>query len=334
VVQCLQGYTDDQISDVAAPPVDLGGEAPPPGFDTMEQYRTYKCQAANAVVDAVKGLFVGIAGMAGLQFAAATIGPALIALLSGIGAIDIVFPPGFVVTMVAAIVACGVLFGTSFIVFQRLADYIEDNRPELVCSLYNSGSAAQAQEAIAAIVEDFIQTSEFAALLGGPSTPQGLAFGSLTAQAVPNAVVNPLFTLVEGLTYPGADCDGCELPRSEITVEEDPYDGGGGIITRSGDHIHITAEFVEAGDPYGQWYHTFFKFVTPGTEDGICTDMTNWSDNLQQAHLSDSSSFLKCQGGYENISTLPIVVPEVGVTNVYIRSDVPFWVEFDISIHS
>jgi hypothetical protein len=332
IMQCLTGYTDDQLSDAPAPGVNIGGNTPPDGFDTMEAYRTYKCQAAEAVVDMLKGLFSGLSGMTGLIFATDTIGPAVIALLSGVGVIDIVFPPAAVVTLIAAIVAAGILFGASFWIFRALTEYIEDNRHTLVCSLFISGDAAAAQEAIAGMIEDFMQTAEFSTALGGPESPAGLAFGAVTALMVPNALVNSLFRLVEGVAYPSADCDDCDYTQSEVEVVNDTYDGGGGTIVREGDHVHITATWVATGDPYGQFYHAFFKFVDPeNPEAGICCDMPGWYDTLQQ--VESSSSFLKCAGGYENITSLPITVPEVGVTNVYIRSSSPFFVDFTVEIH-
>lgn len=108
-------------------------------FATEAAYNAHRCEAANAIVD---GFVVTLNNWALLNLSSLTV----LGIVTGLAFAFLVAPP------VAVFVALGFL-GLTTAVFATLADYIDDNRQQLVCLLYQSESATEAYDAFFGAVE-------------------------------------------------------------------------------------------------------------------------------------------------------------------------------------
>jgi hypothetical protein len=237
VLNCLPGMTPEELVPQApAEPPEPG--VPPEGFDTWEEYLDHKCKAAYAIVDAVAGLF-GALALAPVVIASLQVISALLTgYIGGLALASVAFTPVAILAIAAGAVAVGLLAGTAFVYCANVQQYILEHTDELACELYVSGSAAEAQAGIASVVEDAIQSVEWAVIFGpvlGPEIAAGL--GTIAGAAVTNNLVNPLFRVVEDFVYPDVDCVECFDPTCDPFVLCDFTEGIGGA--------------VEQGDPYG-----------------------------------------------------------------------------------
>lgn len=179
------------------PPYINDGETPPPGFDTFEDYLTNKCQVANLVFDGwlqtMRNLSLitvfnatGLATLLGLSFA-------------GI----IAFPPAAIPIAVGLLLTLG-----SFVVmFDELADNLQENKESIVCDLYNSSTV----ETMTAVLADAL---DVAIALISTTGPIGELLKGVALLLVNSDTLGQLLSGVAGLSYPGADCSacgGCEL---------------------------------------------------------------------------------------------------------------------------
>jgi hypothetical protein len=207
---------------------------PPEGFDTWAEYLTYKCQAAHVIWSLLRSLAVANSALAGLQVTAALAAPVLAGLL---GAWPVALtPPGFV-ALVAGVTAIGVIDAFAFLAFIQWVAWWDTHQNDIVCSLYQSGSAAAAITAINDAVEDGIQAIEWTGLLAGLSGAVAPAMGVVISGVVDNSFVTPLFRLVAAVSFPGASCD-CSDPDVRgwhFTQDEEGWvfssNTGGGHIT-------------------------------------------------------------------------------------------------------
>lgn len=268
VVNCFGQYTDDQFLDTPPDAVDPHGEEPPPGFDTMEEYLIYKCQAAYIVLNWLVGFARGISGWSALQLVLATAGPLVAVLLGGLGA-AIAFPPAAVVALVAAVLVVGGLSVGGFYAGVLLADYLTSHSQEIVCALYESGSAGDALQAIAGFIEDAFQSVEFAAFLEGmPGGMEG-ALGTLFGSVQTNSLVAPLFQLTADVVFPGADCSECEEQPPEENVFSFTEGAQGFVWT------DLSSSPSEAA---GEWQEAP-EFSDPSDESAACLHSTFDRDN-------------------------------------------------------
>jgi len=276
ILNCYSGFTDDQITDAAPPPTDPYGSTPPEGFDTMEEYLTYKCQAANAVLDGLKNLFNSLQGLGLTQL----VGPVLIGWLAGVLGVlgpAIALPPATVAILIGAILASAALGISIFIVSHTVAEYLETNRADIVCQLYQSGNAAAAISVLSSALDDALQTVAWAEVFGPLAEQAAAAFGSVAAALQSNGLVDSLFRLTADVAYPGADCDGCLTPGLEWhftlgpegwVFEDLSSNGATGTGNWSdaapidpGDvsagHLAVQQHAVEGGVPQPEWVRYF-----------------------------------------------------------------------------
>jgi len=248
IADCFGRYTDSEFLDTAPPDVDPNGEVPPDGFDTMEEYLAWKCQAANWIHGWLVGFARGISGWGSFSVTVNTAGGLVAALLGAAGVI--VFPPAAFVAVVAAIVALGALSLGAFVGGEILATYFETNKDDLVCALYASGSASDALLALSGFIEDAIQSAEFASFLGGmPGGTEG-AIGAVFGAVETNSLVAPLFRLTADLAFPGADCSGCGQQSSthgpwHFTLGLEDWD----FTDESGSPSTVTGAWSDDPDP-------------------------------------------------------------------------------------
>lgn len=168
-------------------------DPPPDGFETWEAYYTHKCQVANHLAD---GLIlslrnIGLLNLGNLVSAAALLGAAL----GGF----ILLPPAAIPVLIAAVVALGI----SQAILYEIGDWLQDNRDELVCGLYNSESAGAATDFFAGMIDEALAALAVASSLHPAIRTIALVLASTDT-------LNQLFDASLSATYPDADCSGCD----------------------------------------------------------------------------------------------------------------------------
>jgi hypothetical protein len=233
VLGCLPNMLPEQLVPQDEVPAPEYGE-PPEGFATWAEYLVHKCQAAYAIVDVVAGLF-GALAIAPITI---TTLEALSALFTGyIGALalaDVVFTPAVIIELVAGAAALGILEAAAFMYCADVQRYVLEHKDNLACSLYLSGSGAEALDAIGTLVEDAIQSVAWAELFGPVLGGQiAAALGVMGAETQTNNLVNPLFHAVAGFVYRDVTCT-CEGECEEGGLADFSIDLNGATLYEDG----------------------------------------------------------------------------------------------------
>jgi hypothetical protein len=223
-----------------------GDEIPPDGFDTMEDYLQYKCEAANLIFDAVTAGLRTTGALTSVLAVGQVIAAALIsATASGI----ILLPPLAFAGLVAAFVAVLAAGVGSTIFLSYLADEMDGERDEIVCRLYEAQNTTAAINSVIDVVENLIEAAVIAAAIPGGLVATVTDFiGLVVSQFFNIDVVNQLFQLTADIAYAGADCSGCDdepcdwilstVPfMNNVTVQ--PATMGTGTITEDGETFII-----------------------------------------------------------------------------------------------
>lgn len=208
------------------PPLEVAPGSFPPGYDTLEDYLLAKCQIANLIVDGVISTLRRIAAFTLFNVTA-------LAVLIGLAlASIIVFPPAAIPVMVGAIIAASL----EIAVFGSAADYIEDNRDDFVCALYNGDGSASIVSVLADLIDALIATI--------PTTgPVSAAIKTVLLLLFNSDTLNQLFSGQANLDYPNADCSGCTVYGASVSYPElenpgipvdDVYEIDGAVITNWG----------------------------------------------------------------------------------------------------
>lgn len=164
----------------------------PPGFDTYAEYRAYKCDIANRIIE---GIRVDVVWLAAGTIATLA-GSILVAtLLTPIPGDEILALVGFAL----ALLAQGVLASVG----ASLQSDIDAERQELVCILYDAADAASARAAILTYLDSVLTVTEMA------------LFASLWGYASVNALFDKNVLLE---TSPLDDAVLCETCASECEV--------------------------------------------------------------------------------------------------------------------
>jgi hypothetical protein len=212
---------------------------PPAGFDSWEEYLLHKCKAAHAIYDTVYGLFGALSFLPILQITVTVVGTALGGYVAGTAFGAAAFPPAAIVAIAALAVAIGLLDAQAFIQFRNIQAYLASREDAIVCALYQSGSASEALEGLAAEVEDAIQSIAWSSIFGGVVGPQlAVAVGSLAGEAETNNLINPLFQVTEDFAYPDVDCSSCggEPPLAwHFDSDEELWEFS--VIENEGDYV-------------------------------------------------------------------------------------------------
>lgn len=216
VLNCLGGYTVDELADTPADGVDPGGETPPPGFSSMAEYLTYKCKVAHAIIDDAEHFFRTLQGLNGALASMDIITPIVVAALLGTGAI--VFPPSAVVALAVVCLTTLTISTVGFQASSQIADYINANRETIICSLYQSSAPTEAVAAMSGLLEDAIQAVAWGELFGALGETLAAQFGALAANFIGNGTVNALFRLVVDFAYPEAQCN-CESGTDIVRLD-------------------------------------------------------------------------------------------------------------------
>jgi hypothetical protein len=223
VLPCIGDIPNDEL----LPPEGMGpfdpeGD-PPGGFETWEEYYTYKCQAAEFIWNLERKHMVNLRNFEGISLAASIVGP-IVAGLAGV--LPAMFTPAGFVVFVASVVAIGVVAGASWFYMDEMISHWDDNHDDIICALYNSGTSAQATSALANALEDAIQAIISWGALGGISGQIKELLGVAFAELAGNGIVEPLFKTVVAASAYEADCSECQEPSAADLFEtrvDQPY---------------------------------------------------------------------------------------------------------------
>lgn len=208
----IAGLPDEDVLPqplIVQPPL----EGPPPdGFDSWEEYFDRKCKASHAMFGWIRGLLVTLEGNANV---APTIAIAVSMATVIAGIVGVFFPPAVLVVMAVAIMALLVLASGALIDLEQAVEYLDSNKDTIICSFYISGSALEVQTIAASVIEDAVQAVEWGGVFSILGPEICIAVGAIASQFLNNNVVNTMFYTAEDLTFPDADCSGCEQPGTE-----------------------------------------------------------------------------------------------------------------------
>jgi len=93
-----------------------------------------------------------------------------------------------------------------------MLDWWDDNKEDIICALYTSGSSPEAVTALSSLIEDAIQAIVTWGALEPIADKVAEALGGLFGFLVGNGLVEPLFKIVASVTDValGIDCGDCE----------------------------------------------------------------------------------------------------------------------------
>lgn len=177
------------------PPIDFGDpevDPPPDGYETWDDWFDQLCQNTYALADSF------IATLSNLSYLSVF---NLSVLVGAVGAF-ILLPPS-ISPMLLFWLAQLIL---SLSTLRELGAWLESNKNELVCAIYNADNAASAQTAIRGVLRTGLTDASIDPALH--ETILNIAMALLSTDTL-----NQLYTGEMKVTYPGADCEGClQLP--------------------------------------------------------------------------------------------------------------------------
>lgn len=190
-------YTDPTLGEFpifgTEPPLFIEPETFPDGYEDLTEYRVDKCEVANLIVSGAVGSLRGLGALGVFNYIA--LAGLVVLAITGM----IVFPPAFVPM---AALALGFL-AAEVTVLSELADYIEENREDWVCAMYNADGVEDALAAIAELLDVAIGLLSLDGAIGAAVKTIGLLMFN-------GDTLNQLFKKTAHLTYAGADCSACE----------------------------------------------------------------------------------------------------------------------------
>lgn len=264
---------------------------PPEGWDTWEEYRSYKCQAAHWVVDTLIASLrnFGVANLIGasLSLVSATV-------LGGLGALaGILAPPAFL-AIVASLVQLELLASGAAQLLRQVSDNVAVHRSELICAMYKSGSAADAVELLNSALEDAVEGVVYGAAFEALAGPIGGLLGGLVASMVDMGVTRVMWQLTADVVYYGADCSTCD---EETDMPWHFTNGADGWYwddptPESGWSYTSEAVIAETPDPYDEDAGALYTTITsPGSSDWY----PSWRKDVEYLELTaETGKHLYC----------------------------------------
>lgn len=185
----------------------------PEGFETWEEYFTYKCQAAHFIWELERKHLVALYNFEGVALTASVAGPILAGLA---GILPAAFTPAGAAVFLTACLAIAFTAGYSWFYMGEMIDWWDENKEGIVCALFNAGSSPDAVSSLANAVEDAVQ----AITAWGALEPVSGAISGLLAQAFAatanNGFVEPLFKSIAAVSaIGGVDCSDCYEPMGD-----------------------------------------------------------------------------------------------------------------------
>ncbi len=169
-------------------------------LDPIDSYNEAKCNNASAIADVLIASFRGLEGMSvtflGLVSAATTL-----------AVLTLIIPGGVVITAAGMLAIVGgliTLYGTagfSWQVFGGIADYVDSNKDDLICAIYEANTSATAVAAITAIFQDGID-DVFAVETQPVRDAAVPVIVDILTYIVSNATVNNIFHKFSAAIFP------------------------------------------------------------------------------------------------------------------------------------
>jgi len=296
VLCCQQGNLPIQMIDIGDGELAYGTQQPltepPEGeFADESEYLAHRCAAANAIVS---DIISGLNQWAIVTLATITLG-------------------GFAILAIAATPPVAIFYallvaGFGFAACELMSNYIDDNRQELVCLLFNSTSYSEWQIAYM----DYVDSMQIELEISGFEINLTEFFKSIVTTDAYNKMMTALFLPVADNPV---DCDSC-APSDEITVTIGTVTDG----ALSGGNFTLQADGPKTFGPDTYWDIAF------ATVSGDSVEMTFGLTGFTQPSFTS--------GVYENSvavwesTTEPPPSPSTG-DNVYLVSSTSFTVEVD-----
>lgn len=247
------------------PPADIEQNPPegdpPEGFDTWEEYNVYKCQAAHWIIDTIINSLRNI-GSANLAVATGQLLAGTV--LGAIAAFSAVIAPPAFLALVGVLAQLEILASTANTLLSQVADYIAARKAEIVCSMYNSGSAAEATALLNSIIEDAVEGIVFGSIFQGAAGAITPLIASVAGTLVDLGITRTLWQVTADVIYPYADCDPCDPWYGYMlaTSPDSPYN-----VLEKGDSVSgdggNTANGWQVQNPTTRrWYFTTEGVVT------------------------------------------------------------------------
>lgn len=179
---------------------------PPEGFDTWEEYRIYKCQAAHAIWQTIYGFALASSAFAGLELSAAIIGPALLPVL---GIAPAAISPAGLVAIIAACIAVAAISAFGFYAFNQWASWWLANKDDIICGLYLAGAGSTAVLVLTDAIQEGIDNIVWTGALEGLESTVAPLVGNILTETVDETFVASLFKLTLNIGYVGVSCAAC-----------------------------------------------------------------------------------------------------------------------------
>lgn len=218
-VQAGSGCCTPYGPDYPPPAPDLGDPdiAPPPDdWSTWESYYTYKCKAANMIVDNWIDTLTGLATLSGILSAIGALALAAFvntSLLSGllVGLMMLGFSAGAAAAIIIGALIYIIAGGIQLLVyFLEVGNVMENTKSDLICLLYEAQSPADAKDAVVLFTSDIAENIAYDP--ADDSTLFQIQLDAIVDALFNDAIVNVLFEEnPDANVYVGdVDCDDCQ----------------------------------------------------------------------------------------------------------------------------
>lgn len=269
----------------ASPPTtntgDVGeGAEPPPGFDTIEEYRAYKCAVATYIVATYKD---DLSRLGTISSTISWVANRLAVVCAGLLLTPI---PGDELFALAALLVSTIAADVWADTLALMQDAINGAEEDLVCALYNAQDVGSA-------VSSFVEVMG-AAIDGLGTLPYTYAAKQFISPFTTTDNLNRLFVNEEGLTLPAGDCSGCgeeELPILQVRDVN-----GGWVDSDLGWNVEVTFTPIQEGNGY---YYAQIRIKPPaGQTTGVYQFDVVSANHLNNGGCPDNWSG---PGVYQNI---------------------------------
>jgi hypothetical protein len=252
---------------------------PPEGFETWEVYFTRKCQASHALFAWIRNFLLTMQSASGAaQNMASAIG--VVGMIMAV--LGLLIDPVAMVGLAVGVLAVLLISTDALIKVNGAVDYLDENKDDIICAFYSSGSALQVQAIATGAIEDALQAIEWGEVFAPLGAALETAIGAVGSQLLSNNVVNVLFYAAEDVVLPTATCEcggaqewhfdaGVEgwifvgEPPSPVTEEhgwtqvesgKDPSNGSAG-------RLFVEVDMVAFNPP--SFYPSWERYLPPGT---------------------------------------------------------------------
>lgn len=243
---------------------------PPGGFDTWEEFRTYKCQAANWLVDT---LINSLRNLAVANLAVSTANLLGVVVLSALGLVASAIALPMALALIGICAQLELLAAGANSLLNQVADYMAERRAEIVCSMYFSGSASEAVTLLNSILEDAVEGLVIGGVFESAAGPIGEVIGGLLAGIVDIGLTRIMWQVSADVIYPNADCSECV--EAQCDREHHFTDGivGWEVSVSMGEVGSESVSWLEAPDPVDS-----NDTGSPGCMQFVCTKDTQPND--------------------------------------------------------